>query len=202
MNHIKVEFDISQVLALGRGLSEAAMVRTWRRTLRKVANWIKSRAAREVSRETKIAQKVIRQRLYFFLRSKAEGKVWLGMNPLEAARLGKPRQTRTGVTVGKFRFDRAWIYRSSHTGERTIDIRHSNGRVETKTYQGAADRNNGRVYRRVGKARTPYELVMYEWSEMAEKAFRAAAAEAGERLRTVLKQEINYEIQKALGNAR
>ena len=67
---IKVELDIKQVLDLMHGLPPAAMQNAWRRTLRKTANWVKSQTAKAVSKETRIPQKLLRQRLYFFLRGK------------------------------------------------------------------------------------------------------------------------------------
>lgn len=173
---IKVEIDVKQVLDLMHGLPPAAMQNAWRRTLRKTANWVKSQTAKAVSKGTKIPQKVLRQRLYFFLRSRDTGKVWLGLNAIEANRLGKVRQTRIGVTAGRFRFPGAWLMKNI-----------------------APD---GPVYRRTGKDRTPYEQVKYDWSSSGETAFRDAAARSEERLMVVLRQEVNYEIHKAVGRAR
>lgn len=173
---IKVEIDISKVLNLVRNLPPSAMQNAWRRTLRKTANWVKSQTAKAVSKQTKIPQKLLRQRLYFFLRSRDTGKVWLGLNAIEAHRLGKTRQTRTGVTAGRFRFDGAWMMKKVSP--------------------------DGPVYRRKGKGRLPYEQVKYDWSGAGDAAFREAATRAEERLMVVLRQEVNYEIQKALGRAR
>lgn len=201
---IKVELDIKQVLDLMHGLPPAAMQNAWRRTLRKTANWVKSQTAKAVSKETRIPQKLLRQRLYFFLRSRDTGKVWLGLNALEADRLGTPRQTRSGVTVGRHRFQSAWIYRSRYSdggAQRAIKIKRSSGAVETKSYN-SSDANTGKVFQRVGKARTPYQRVKFDWSGSGEAAFRDAAARAEERLLVVLRQEVNYEIQKAIGRAR
>ena len=102
--------------------------------------------------------------------------MWLGLNAIEANRLGKTRQTRKGVTAGRFRFDGAWLMKKI-----------------------APD---GPVYRRTGEGRLPYEQVKYDWSDHGESAFRDAAARAEERLLVVLRQEVNYEIQKAIGRAR
>lgn len=173
---LKVEIDINQVLALTHGLSQAAMTNAWRRTLRKTANWVKSQTAKAVSKETRIPQKLLRQRLYFFLRSRNTGKVWLGLNAIEAHRLGNPKQTRRGVTVGRHRFEGAWMMSKA-----------------------APD---GPVYRRKGKDRMPYEMVKKDWSGQGEAAFRSAAMKAEERLMVVLRQEVNYEIHKAVGRAR
>ena len=201
---LKVDIDIKQLLDLGRNLPPSAMQNAWRRTLRKTSNWIKSQTAKAVSKETKIPQKLLRQRLYFFLRSRDTGKVWLGLNALEADRLGKARQTRAGVTVGRHRFQSAWIYRSRYGDggkQRSIKIKRSSGAVETKSYN-SSDANTGKVFQRVGKERTPYQRVKFDWSASGEAAFKEAAARAEERLMVVLRQEVNYEIHKAVGRAR
>ena len=173
---LKVEIDVNQAFALLRGLPPSALQNAWRRTLRKTSNWIKSQTAKAVSKETKIPQKLLRRRLYFFLRSRDTGKVWLGLNAIEAHRLGNPRQTRRGVTVGRHRFEGAWMMKKAAPV--------------------------GPVYRRKGKGRMPYEMVKQDWSGQGEAAFRDAAMRAEERLMVVLRQEVNYEIHKAVGRAR
>ena len=110
------------------------------------------------------------------MKSYDTGKVWLGLNAVEADRLGTPRQTRTGITAGRHQFKSAWTMRKRAP--------------------------NGSVYRRTGKARLPYERVKLDWAESGESAFRSVAELAEQRLLTILKQEVNYEIQKAIGNAR
>lgn len=170
---LNVEIDVKPVLDLMHGLPPAAMQNAWRRTLRKTANWVKRQTAKTVSKETRIPQKLLMQRLYFFLRSRDAGKVWLGLNAIEAERLGKLLQTRKGMTAGRFRFDGAWVMKKIAP--------------------------EGPVYRRAGKKRLPYERVKYSWSDRGESAFRDAAARAEERLRVVLRQEVNYEILKAIG---
>lgn len=173
---LRIEIDVDRALAILRELSPASMQAAWRRTLRKTHVWIKGQVAKAVSKETKIPQKVLRTRVYFFLKSYDSGKVWLGLNAVEAERLGNPRQTRSGVTAGRFRFQSAWLMK----------------RIAP----------NGPVYRRTGKARLPYERVKYDWAEAGEAAFRNIAVLAEQRLLTILEQEVNYEIQKAIGNAR
>lgn len=173
---LKIELDVKQVLDLMHGLPPAAMQNAWRRTLRKTSVWVKGQTAKAVSKETRIPQKLLRQRLYFFLRNRDTGKVWLGLNAVEAHRLGKPRQTRKGVTVGRHRFDGAWVMKNT-----------------------APD---GPIYRRTGKDRLPYEMVKFDWSASGEAGFKEAAARAEERLMVILRQEVNYELQKAIGRAR
>lgn len=199
-----IGIDIKQALDLGQALPVSAIQKAWRRTLRKTSTWIRNQTAKAVSKETRIPQKLLRQRLYFFLQSRDSGKVWLGLKPIEADRLGTPRQTRSGVTAGRHRFQSAWIYRSrySEDGEqRSIKIKRSSGAIETKSYK-SSDANTGKVFQRVGKERIPYQRVKFDWAAAGEAAFSEAASRTEEHLMVVLRQEVNYEIQKALGRAR
>lgn len=173
MDRLKVEIDIKDVTAALQGLSSAAMQAAWRRTLRKTAAWIKSQTAKEVSGATKIPQKVIKSRMYFFLRSAEKGKVWLGLNPVEVHRLGKVTQTGKGMRVGRTSYEGAWR------------------KTEAQP--------NGPLYRRIGKARRPYQVITVDLSKAGDPAFRRAAQLCEARLMTILNQEVNYEIQKAIG---
>ncbi|MBO1853976.1 phage tail protein [Burkholderia cenocepacia] len=176
MDLLKVEIDVRGALEALAGLPPAAMQAAWRRTLRKTGAWIRSQTAKEVSGATGIQQKLLRQRMYFFMRSLDAGKVWLGLNPLEAHRLGAVRRTKKGMRAGRSLFEGAWR--------------------KTKAQP------DGAIYRRTGKARTPFEVVSVEWSQTGDPAFRRAARVCEVRLMTVLRQEVNYEIQKATNRAR
>ncbi|QDQ29391.1 phage tail protein [Chitinimonas arctica] len=173
MDPINVELDTRKVADLFRALPPSAMQAAWRRTLRKVSTWVKGQVAKTVAKSTNVPQKVLRQRLYFFLRSRDVGKVWLGLNPLQANRLGTPRQTRRGITAGKHRFAGAWTM--------------------------AQRAPTGPVFQRTGKARYPIAEVKLEWDDPGEAAFRQIAAQVEARLLVVLRQEVNYELQKAIG---
>lgn len=91
---LKVEIDINQVLALAHELTPAAMQNAWRRTLPEDGKLGQGPDGESrPARKTKIHQKLLRQRLYFSLRSRDTGKVWLGLNAIEAHRLetrGRP----------------------------------------------------------------------------------------------------------------
>ncbi|OJA21983.1 phage tail protein [Burkholderia ubonensis] len=175
MDDVKIEINISEVTAVLHGLSPNAMRAAWRRTLRKTAGWIKSQTAKEVGAATKIPQKVIRRRLYFFLQSADTGKVWLGLNPIEAHRLGNAMRTRKGMRVGRQSFEGAWR--------------------QTKL------KPDGPIYERVGKERMPYRMVTVQWQQTGDPAFRRAAQACEDRLMTILRQEVNYELLKALRRA-
>ena len=175
MDDLKVEIDIREVTAALHGLTPSAMQAAWRRTLRKTAEWIKSQTAKEVGAATKFPQKAIRRRLYFFLRSADTGKVWLGLNPIEAHRLGNAMKTRKGMRVGRQSFEGAW--------------RQSKRQPE------------GPIYERTGKERMPYRMVTVAWEQTGDPAFRRAAKACEDRLLVILRQEVNYELLKAIRRA-
>ena len=173
---IKIEIDARQIHALAANLTEKSAQDAWRRTLRKLGVWFKGQAAKAVSKEARIAQKVVRQRIYFFPRSWSEGKVWLGMNPFKPNRLGTMHTTSKGITAGRHRFPGAWVMKN----------------IAPK----------GPIFERTSKERKPYREIKYEWEEAGNRAFREAAKRAEARLLEILRQEINYEIHKAIGNAK
>lgn len=175
MPRLSVCVDVSAVQNVARDLSATAMQNAWRRTVRKTANWIKGQTVKAVSAETGIAQHVLRRRVRFYHRPK-DAKVWLGLNPLNAHRLGRVRQTRRGVTAGRQHFPGAWV-------------------MKKKGPQGP-------VFRRVGSGRLPIERVAFDWDAPGEAAFRDVCARAGERLLVIFRQEVNYELMKVIGHAR
>jgi hypothetical protein len=170
MANLTVEIDTSGVRRFFEELSQRGIDAAWTRTLRKTGAWIKSQTAKEVSTETKIPQKELRRRLRYYLKGYGE-KVWLGLRPLAAHRLGKTKRTRTGVTAGKFRFPGAFTFGN-------------------KSGKPAFYRRNGQV-----------ELARLEWDEAGKKAFENVAGRIEARLQIIMKQELNYELMKAQGRA-
>lgn len=177
MLDLKVELDprALQRLTDGFALSESAVRGAARRAVAKATKWTQMTASRKISAELRVAQKVMRSRLRTYVKGTGEErKVWLGLNSLAASRLGSPRQTRSGVQVGRHQLPGAFIVR----------------------------KYGGGVYRRTGAARFPIELVKIPIREEAAQALRAAALDAEARLLVLLRQELNYEFQKLLGRAR
>ena len=168
---ITIKFDLSKVEKLAAGLTEKQMLAAWRRTLRKVSRWVQTQVARQMSQDSKVPQKAIKSRLRTYMSEQnTAAKVWLGANALPPSRLGKVRQTRTGVTAGRFRFPGAF----------------------TRKVKDPA----GVVFKRVGASRLPIERVLHPIEDPAERVFNSVTERIDDRLMTVLLQEINYEIHK------
>lgn len=192
MLRLKNEIDIQPLQQLYQGLSDAAFQNAWRRALRKTGNWVRVHVAKRLSAATRIPQKVIKQRVYFFLRSQMHGKVWLGLNPIEAGRLGSARQTRAGVTVGRHRFPGAWVMRYRDPG----GVYRRTGHWMTAKRHIVTNGPKGKDYW-VTQRREAYEKVKVEWDAAAESVFREVAEESRQRLLEILEQEIRWELRKA-----
>ena len=77
-----------------------------RRAINKTLGWLRTHIARAVGRQEKIAVRAVRQRLrsYPVAGGSMRGKLWFGINPLEASRAGRARQTKAGVSVAGRRY--------------------------------------------------------------------------------------------------
>lgn len=150
-------------------ISKPAVKRAAARAVRKAAKWTAGQASKIVGAELRLQQRLIRKRLVLFRKSDGmEQKIWLGLNAIAARRLGQARQTARGVTVGRHSFDRAFII----------------------------DRFGGGIYRRKTVDRVPLTLVKVEIDEAGERAIRDVAARAEDRLLTLLRQELNFELSR------
>ena len=155
-------------------LSKEACRRAARRAVRKTAKWTEGQAARTMSSQLRIQQKIIRQRLRTYMKGDGlDQKVWLGLNSMAARRLGTPRRRGTGTQVGRHFFD---------------------GAFPIQKYGGG-------VYRRAGKGRFPLELAKMEIDDVGAAALREAANKAEARLMEIMRQELRYEFSKVLKKA-
>ncbi|WP_322999963.1 phage tail protein [Castellaniella sp.] len=155
-------------------LSKEACRRAARRAVRKTAKWTEGQAARTMSAQLRIQQKIIRQRLRTYTKgSGLDQKVWLGLNSLAARRLGMPKRRSSGTQVGRHFFEGAF----------------------------PINRYGGGVYRRTGKSRFPLELAKMEIDDVGAAALRAAAIKTEARLMEIMRQELRYEFSKVLKKA-
>lgn len=150
-------------------ISKQAAKRAAERAVRKAAKWTGGQAAKVTGAELKLQQRLIRQRLRTFRKGDGtEQKIWLGLNAIAVRRLGQARRTQRGVQVGRHFFEKAFVI----------------------------DKFGGGIYRRKTADRFPLSLVKLEIDEAGERAIRAVAARAEERLLTLLRQEWNFELSR------
>jgi hypothetical protein len=113
------------------GATEAQIRISAMRAINKTALWIQSRSAREISDETKIKLKLIRQKLRVVKATRETLKAFIMGNlyDIKAIKLGGPRQTASGVTVGARKFPGAFIARMPKTGHIGIFKRKTRNRL-------------------------------------------------------------------------
>lgn len=177
-----------------------AITAAQRRAINKTLRWLRGQIAREVGRQERIAIAAVRQRLKAFpMGSSGQGKLWFGIRPIEASRAGRPRQTRTGVSVAGRRYQGAF-YRQVYGGKPDIWIRTASKHFDAADYpdsdvSGGSGRRSGWVSE--NDSRFPLAKAKISLDDVRPH-FEAWTNRAHERLKVVLEQELNFELHKYL----
>jgi hypothetical protein len=177
-----------------------AMAAAQRRAINKTLRWLRGQVAREVGRQERIAIAAVRQRIKAFpMGSNGQGKLWFGIRPIEASRAGRPRQTRTGVSVAGRRYQGAF-YRQVYGGKPDIWIRTASKHFDATDYpdsevSGGGGRRSGWVSE--NDSRFPLAKAKISLDDVRPH-FEAWTNRAHDRLKVVLEQELNFELQKYL----
>lgn len=174
-----------------------------RRAINKTLGWLRTHIARAVGKQERIAIAAVRQRLraYPVTGSTTRGKLWFGLNAIEASRTGRARQTLKGVSVAGRRYQGAF-FKKVYGSNADIWIRTASKHFSADDYP---DTEQGR--RRTGfveESDNRFPLAKAKVSlEQARPHFDSWIKRADERLLEILKQELNFELQKYLkGTAR
>ena len=174
-----------------------------RRAINKTLGWLRTHIARAVGKQERIAIAAVRQRLraYPVSGGTMRGKLWFGLNAIEASRTGRARQTRIGVSVAGRRYQGAF-YKKVYGSQADIWIRTASKHFSANDYP---DSEQGR--RRSGFVEengNRFPLAKAKVSlEQARPHFDSWIKRADQRLLEILKQELNFELQKYLmGTAR
>lgn len=167
-----------------------------RRAINKTLRWLRTHMSRAISRRDRIAVTAVRQRLsaYAIRPGGKQGKLWLGLDPLEASRLGKVRQTATGVSVAGRRF-RGAFYQKVYGGKPDVWIRTHSKHFSTSAYPGVA--MGGPAIDEGMAGRFPVAKVKVSIEDVREE-FEQWVDRAAERLAVVLQQEMRYAMMKAI----
>lgn len=83
-----------------------AAIAAQRRAINKTLRWLRTHIARTVGRQERIAVAAVRQRLraYPVSGGTMRGKLWFGLDAISASRIGRARQSHTGVSVAGRRY--------------------------------------------------------------------------------------------------
>lgn len=171
-----------------------------RRAVNKTLRWLRTHIARAVGKQERIAIAAVRQRLLAYpISANGVGKLWLGLNPIEASRAGRPRQTRSGVSVAGRSYQGAFL-KKVYGGKPDIWIRTASKHFKASDYPdsevtGAGSMSSGWVAENgsrfpLAKAKISLEAVRPHFESWARRAHQ--------RLLEVMGQEMNFELVKYL----
>jgi hypothetical protein len=172
-----------------------------RRAINKTLRWLATQIARAVGRQERIAVAAVRQRLraYPVSGSANSGKLWFGLNAMEASRIGRPRQSRSGVSVAGRRFQGAF-FKKVYGNSADVWIRTASKHFDASDYpdsdvSGAGGASSGWIAEHGSR----FPLAKAKVSlEQARPHFESWIRKADEQLLHVLQQELNFELQKHL----
>lgn len=110
---LSMKADPAALARAPRAIS-AAYVRAGNRAVRETARWTRTQSLRAVSQAENIPISRLRRGKRGGLKVARRGgadaaTTWVGIDPIKAAYLGKPRQTRGGVRVGKHLYPDAFV---------------------------------------------------------------------------------------------
>ena len=177
-----------------------AVAAAQRRAVNKVLRWLRTHIARDVGRQERIAIAAVRQRLKAFpVSSNGQGRLWFGINPIEASRAGRPRQSRTGVSVAGRRYKGAFFKRV-YGGNPDIWIRTASKHFKESDYPSSdISGGGGPSSGWIAENGSRYPLAKAKISlDDVRPHFESWTKRADEHLLKVLQQELNFELQKHL----
>jgi len=183
------------------GLMPKAAAAAQRRAINKTLRWLATQIARAVGRQERIAVAAVRQRLRAYPVSGGanSGKLWFGLNAIEASRIGRPRQSRSGVSVAGRRFQGAF-FKKVYGNSADVWIRTASKHFDVSDYpdsdvSGAGGVSSGWIAEHGSR----FPLAKAKISlEQARPHFEEWVRKADEQLLHVLQQELNFELQKHL----
>ncbi|QVX14442.1 hypothetical protein DB356_06835 [Pseudomonas congelans] len=175
-----------------------AAVAAQRRAINKTLRWLRTHIARAVGRQERIAVTAVRQRLraYPVSGGTMRGKLWFGLDAISASRIGRARQSRTGVSVAGRRYQGAF-FKTVYGGSPDIWIRTASKHFDSGAYAETRQGKRRSGFIEENGSRFPLAKAKVSLEE-ARPHFDSWVKRADERLLEILKQEFNYELQKYL----
>lgn len=180
MIEVRADFDSSELQPLARLLDDGRVTAAARRAAKKTAGWVRTHMARALGNEAKLPKRILASRGKLYDKGRADGgsafKVWFGLDPIFADRIGAAQKLARGYRVGRHTFKGAFV--------------------------PGRGRYAGKLYHRTTDARLPITRARVEIDEAGKRVFKRLEPEIEGRFMALLQQELNYEIVKTEGRAR
>lgn len=206
-NGVDVRMDFARAVRNATAVIQATpkqMEVATQRAIRKTMRWLRGVAARELSQQLGIPQKTLKQRLTLSRVSKGMDQahvLWMGLAPLSAELAGKARQTRKGVTVGKHKYEGAFL-RSIYNPEENVWIRTRRNQRQGYTTVSRKRKANPKSVPPELAGRFPVQRIGIELDGVAHEVFRRLERRALDRFNTLIEQELNYAVNVESKKAR
>lgn len=170
-----------------------------RRALNKTLRWLRTHIARAVGKQERIAISAVRQRLRAYpVDANGQARLWFGINPIEASRAGRVRQSRSGVAVAGRRYQGAFFKRVYGSAP-DIWIRTASKHFDASDYPESQVSGGGKQHGWVSENSSRFPLAKAKISlEDIRPHFESWVGRVHQRLLEILEQELNYELQKYL----
>lgn len=168
------------------------------RAIKKLARWLRTHSLREIGRELKITQKVLKKRFRIDENSKGDSpyiNIWFGLLNVGAHEVGKARQNRAGTRVRGRQFDGAFVKKIYGSEEKVYIRARRNRRAGHATVAQRPGRNNrypNRAFLAEEGGRFPVQVVGVEIEEVATEILERYEQRINARYQELLQQEVNY----------
>ena len=200
MLHIQASAEDLKAFADLAILVAKAAAKAQRRAINKTLGWLRGKIASNVGKQEKIAVRAVRQRLitYPVKGGAMRGKLWFGINPLEASRAGRAQQTQAGVSVAGRRYKGAF-YKKVYGNQAEVWIRTASKHFDASDYPESQVSGGGKQHGWVSENSSRFPLAKAKISlEDIRPHFESWVGRVHQRLLEILEQELNYELQKYL----
>lgn len=140
------------------------------RAVRKLRKWLQTQLARELAAAVGTQQKALKPRFHNSMYRDGRtiwASIWIGVNPIDAHRTGRPRQLKKGVRVHQNFFDKAFF---------------------VNVYG-----DEPKVWQRKGKSRFPVIKVQVPIVEAMREILPKYAAPAAAKLAVIFEHELKFE---------
>ena len=173
------------------------------RAMNKIARWLRTHSVREIGRELKIKQSVIRSRYRFNKSGKGSAQrisIWVGLLAIAAHHAGTAAQNSAGTKVKGRQFDSAFKAKIYNSEERVFirtaaNKRHGHatlGNREQKASRGLRDAHNQRSLPAQLRGRFPVEVVGIDIEEVGQEVLERYESRINKRYGQILEQELHY----------
>lgn len=185
----------------GIGKIDKQVEKAKRRAINRTMKTAQTKVLREVSKESGIAQKYLREynrvktRTSLF-NSYLMGEFWMGTNPMPAhTAKGNARQEDWGVKKGQYLFDGAF-YRSVYGAQKKIWFRKNSRGARQNVGYHSKRRSKQTAWQRQNSGRFPVVLAGIAIDEHAKTAFKRIGPELMSTFQKRVLHEIKYELSK------